>query len=65
MMPYVGRSAADIRTSGNSQIIVEWISAVGNVAERIGFFVVRYGAERIGYPVVGIVADCHGADIRR
>lgn len=65
MMSYVGRSAADIRTSGNSRVIVEWISAVGNVAERTGIFVVRYGAERIGYPLLRIVADCHGADIRR
>ena len=33
----MSRSGADIRTSGNSQIIAEWISALENVTERIGF----------------------------
>ena len=34
----MSRSGADIRTSGNSRIIVEWISALENVAERSGYF---------------------------
>ena len=59
------RSGADIRKLGKLRIIAKWIFALENVTERSGFFLVCYGAERIGYPLLGKVADCHGTDNRR